>query len=218
MTFRPRFFVWRAMFFPSSPLGKGVCFLLLLIFFSIQSGCSPSWMGKKKPEERPVAVEDPGLTEATQKIIARLNNTEFLSGRKDQPCEICFLGVQNDAGEAIPELGEAVRRQFREKAPNYSLLDDVLLEDALKKSDVKRNNVYIPAEREKLTKTLNRPFRYILSARVVSLGATKTDLPMTGDILHFELVSLDDNHTERVQKELTAFYNEKTRKKVFGIF
>lgn len=180
------------------------------------SGCSLPFSSHKEAPP-PTVSDDPGLRTGTQNVITKIKNKQFLAAQANQECVICFLGVRNLRGEDIPELSSAVRRQFQQ-ATAYRLLTDETIEAGLKKSDVKRNDIFIPAEREKLTAALETPFQYILSGRVVRSENQKISGGPQVETVVFELYSVSENSSSSVQNELAACYIKEKNKKFLGLF
>ena len=190
--------------------------MLALTAAFLLGGCS---FNSKKSDYLPNAspYSDGGLQNATRQIIAKLKNDALLNGRKGSAFEICFLGIQGPDGEPIAELGESVRRQIV-AAGSFALLDDAAIEKGLKESGVKRNDIYIPENREKLTASLGR-FDYILSGRVISTTASQSGAALPTETVIFELYSVQDNSTARVQHDLSACYLPPPKKSKFlGLF
>lgn len=185
----------------------------LPLWAGLMSGCS---LTRGHKSDLPAApVDDYGLRKATKQLIVKIDNLEFLrDDRKENPdCAICFIGVTNSDGEQVPEINEAVRRQFKEST-SYVLIDEEAINAAAKKAGIKKNDVFIPDERKKFTEELDRPFRYLLTGQIVSvpIETAEPGKPI-GDQVVFNLVgSKDEDHTI-VQDRLAAFYNEDSRKR-----
>lgn len=191
--------------------------LLILMAAYLLGGCS---FGSKKADYLPSAspYSDGGLQNASRQIIAKLKNDALLNGRKNGAFEICFLGIQGPDGEPIAELGESVRRQIA-AAGSFALLDEAAIEKGLKESGVKRNDIYIPENREKLTASLGQSFDYILSGRVISTTASQAGAGLPAETVIFELYSVRENSTARVQHELSACYLPPPKESKFlGLF
>ena len=192
-----------------------------LFCFSLFSGCSMT--GFKKNDSNSLSVkpvDDYGLRNSTKKVIVKIDNMEYLrSDRKENPdCAICFLGVTDSSGHQIPEINEAIRSQFREST-SYILISDGEIEQAVRKADIKRNDVFIPEERKKFVKSLDRPFRYFLSGQVMSVpNGNHESGELAGDQIIFDLVNSTDNEQAVVQDRLASIYSDNPRKKVMGLF
>ena len=184
--------------------GAPLTFLTIFAAF-LCLGCS--FGSPKKADYLPPAAPnaDGGLQKATRQVVAKLKNDALLNDRQGGSFEICFLGVQGKDAEPIPALSESVRRQITE-AGSFRLLDNAAIEEGLKSSGVKRNDIYIPENREKLTAALGRSFDYILSGRVISTPASQAGGALPAESVIFELYSVRENATARVQQELSACY------------
>lgn len=165
-------------------------------------------------------VDDHGLQKVTKQLIVKVNNMEFLrEDKKENPeCVICFLGIYNMQGEEIPGLTEAVKRQFYETT-SYRFIEKSEIERGLEVSKIKRNDIFIPEERDKFVAALDRPFQYFLSGQVVS-SPIQDPVPgqLAGDNIVLDLVSVRDDAKAIVQDRLASLYNDAPRKKVWGLF
>lgn len=188
----------------------------LTLFLAVICGCS---VFSPKKEDLPVSVagNDAGLNAAVDGLLVKMRNTDFLQARGQGGRKICFLGVRDVYGHEIPELSASVRRRFA-ASPSYQFLDDATLDAGLKKSDVKKNDVFIPEEREKLTQALGTELDYFLSARIIRTGDAKKGVPAAESVM-LELYSVSENTTVRVQRDLNGIYSvAEAKKKVLGIF
>ncbi len=207
--------------------GKGIglsrrSFLGATVSSSLFLLCGCSLTGKKHDSvpETVAPVDDYGLRSTTKKLIVKINNSEFLrADRKEHPeCTICFLGVTNALGEQIPEINEAVRAQFRDTT-SYRLVPEEEIENAVKKAEIKKNDIFIPEERKKFIAALDSPFRYLLSGQVISVSGESAEPGKPfGDQIIFDLVNSEDDEQATVQDRLASFYNEPQHKGVLGLF
>lgn len=189
-------------------------------FVALFTGCSLTGAKRNKTPELVKPVDDYGLRETTKKLIVKIDNMEFLrEDRKEHPeCAICFLGITNPNGSQIPEINEAVRVQFREST-SYRLVTEEEIEEAVKKSGINRNDIFIPEERKKFTDALDTSYRYLLSGQVISVPkeASEPDKPF-GDQIIFDLVNAKDDEQAIVKDRLASFYSESPQKKKLGLF
>lgn len=197
-------------FLPESTL------IALALFLFALSGCSVFSPKKEEPSVS-ISGNDAGLNGAVDGLLVKMRNIDFLQARGPGTRKICFLGVRDVYGHEIPELSESVRRRFA-ASPTYQFLDDATLEAGLEKSDVKKNDMFIPQEREKLTQALGTELDYFLSARIVRTGEAQKGIPAAESIL-MELYSVSENTTVRVQRDLNGIYSvAEAKKRVLGIF
>lgn len=188
-----------------------------LVILSATVGCS-LFSSKKSEQPAPsVSGNDAGLNAAVDGMVVKMRNAEFLEARPGAERKICFLGVRDIYGNEIPELSESVRRRFGSQT-SYHFVDDATIDAGLEKSGVKRNDLFIPEEREKLTAALGIQLDYLLSARIVQTGDAKHNVPSAESVL-FELYSVSENTTVRVQRDLNGIYSvAEAKKKFLGVF
>ena len=197
-------------------------FLCLPVSFSLAlfAGCSLTG-GKRDGGHLDVTpADDYGLREATKKLIVKIDNMEFLreDKKKNPESAICFLGITDSSGNQIPEINEAVRLQFREST-SYRLVTEDEIERAVKKAEIKRNDIYIPEERKKFTAALDSSYRYLLSGQVISVPKESGEPGKPfGDQIIFDLVNTKDDEQAIVQDRLASFYSDIQRKKTLGLF
>ena len=194
--------------------------LAVLLFLALFAGCSLTG-GKRDAGSLDVTpADDYGLREATKKLIVKIDNMEFLreDKRENPESAICFLGITDSNGKQIPEINEAVRIQFREST-SYRLVTEDEIERAVKKAEIKRNDIYIPEERKKFTAALNTSYRYLLSGQVISVPKESSEPGKPfGDQIIFDLVNTKDDEQSIVQDRLASFYSEIQRKTTMGLF
>lgn len=173
-------------------------FLFLAAFASTALvGC----FGGKGDSENVAAVSSPAVEKATSEALQELQRLTVLNGKSN--ATLCFLGVSGK-GE-LGGLSEAARQQI-ETSSSFRLLEKSAVQAALKESDVRANNLFIPAERKKFVAALGEPVDYLL-AGYVERGTVPTDganasaaqngetseNAKKGKIFKLELVELETN-------------------------
>lgn len=206
---------------------KRICFnrrsFISLTFSSatvLFCGCSLTGKKRDKAQESVTPTDDYGLRQTTKKLIVKIDNMEYLrEDKKENPeSTICFLGITDPSGNQIPEINEAVRAQFREST-SYRLITEDEIERAVKKAEIKRNDIYIPEERKKFTSALGSSYRYLLSGQVISVPKEPSEPGKPfGDQIIFDLVNPKDDEQVIIQDRLASFYTENPRNKVMGLF
>ena len=151
----------------SSTKRRVVGFSLLLIALSstLFVGC----FGGKSDSETAAAISSPAVEKATSEALQELQRLTVLNGK--QNATLCFLGVSGKGDQS--GLSEAARQQI-ETGSSFRLLEKSAVQAALKESDVRANNLFIPAERKKFVAALGEPVDYLL-AGYVERGAVPTD-------------------------------------------
>ncbi len=134
----------------------GVCFLVAL-FSTLFVGC----FGGKNDGENVAAVSSPAVEKATSEALQELQRLTVLNGK--QNATLCFLGVSGKGD--LGGLSEAARQQI-ETSSSFRLLEKSAVQTALKESDVRANNLFIPAERKKFIAALGEPVDYLLAGYV----------------------------------------------------
>ncbi len=197
---------------------RSVFLVVFLLTFSAMVGCSLTKSEKGPAFDPNVPVEDYGLQRATEQLIVKMDNIEYLrpNKRDGEDRVICFAGVQNLNGEELPGISEAIRRQIEKTTP-YRFLSDAEIERALEKSKVKKNDILIPEDREKFVRAVDRPFQYLLTAQVVNAPeAEMSQGDLGGDQIVFNLVSLDNEEDKAIiQSRLASVYNESRKRGIF---
>ncbi len=142
----------------------GVC-LLVALFSTFFVGC----FSGKNDGENVAAVSSPAVEKATSEALQELQRLTVLNGK--QNATLCFLGVSGKGDQS--GLSEAARQQI-ETSSSFRLLEKSAVQAALKESDVRANNLFIPAERKKFVAALGEPVDYLL-AGYVERGSVPTD-------------------------------------------
>ncbi|MBR5243294.1 MAG: hypothetical protein IKW13_03595 [Thermoguttaceae bacterium] len=166
-------------------------FFLVALVSTALVGC----FGGKGDSDAVAAVSSPAVEKATSEALQELQRLTVLNGKPN--ATLCFLGVsgQGDLGG----LSEAARQQI-ETSSSFRLLEKSAVQAALKESDVRANNLFIPAERKKFVAALGEPVDYLL-AGYVERGTVPTagaqadaseDAPKV-KIFKLELVELETN-------------------------
>ena len=195
----------------------GLSFSSMIILFC---GCSLTGKKHDKVIEAASPTDDYGLRQTTKKLIVKIDNMEYLrEDKKENPeSTICFLGITDPRGNQIPEINEAVRAQFREST-SYRLVAEDEIERAIKKAEIKRNDIFIPEERKKFASALDTSYRYLLSGQVISIPREANEMGKPfGDQIVFDLVNAKDDEKVIIQDRLASFYAEAPRNKVMGLF
>ncbi len=188
------------------------------VIFSIL-GCSPFSSMKQEQNPYPAGIaNDAGLVEGVHGVVVKLKNEELLSGKESGHSQICFLGINDTHGQEVPELSEEVRSYFRNKT-QYTLVEQSRIDAALERSGVKRNDMFIPEERQKWISALETDFDYILSAYIVQTGNPDRGVPAS-ETVNFEIYNVKDNSISRVRNQLRGIYSmaDAKKKKFLGIF
>lgn len=141
-----------------------VC-LFVAFFPTFLLGC----FGGKSDSETVAPISSPAVEKATSDALQELQRLTVLNGK--QNATLCFLGVSGK-GE-LGGLSEAARQQI-ETGSSFRLLEKSAVQAALKESDVRANNLFIPAERKKFVAALGEPVDYLL-AGYVEKGVVPTD-------------------------------------------
>ncbi len=158
-------------------------------FATTLAGC----FGGKNDGENAVAVSSPAVEKATSSALQELQRLTVLNGK--QNATLCFLGVSGKGD--LGGLSEAARQQI-EASSSFRLLEKSVVQAALKESDVRANNLFIPTERKKFVAALGEPVDYLL-AGYVEVGAVPTEnAESSGNskktkIFKLELVELETN-------------------------
>lgn len=179
-----------AVAFPTFGRVAAFCFLIALVSTAFV-GC----FGGKSDSEAVAAVSSPAVEKATADALQELQRLTVLNGK--QNATLCFLGVSGKGD--LGGLSEAARQQI-ETSSSFRLLEKSAVQAALKESDVRANNLFIPAERKKFVAALGEPVDYLL-AGYVERGTVPTadaqadaseDAPKV-KIFKLELVELETN-------------------------
>ena len=167
------------------------CFLVALASTTLV-GC----FGGKNDSNAVAAVSSPAVEKATSDALQELQRLTVLNGK--QNATLCFLGVSGKGD--LGGLSEAARQQI-ETSSSFRLLEKSAVQAALKESDVRANNLFIPAERKKFVAALGEPVDYLL-AGYVERGTVPTADAQNADasedapkvkIFKLELVELETN-------------------------
>ncbi len=149
--------------------------------------------GSKDEGERVVAVSSPAVEKTTSSALQELQRLTVLNGK--QNATLCFLGVSGKGD--LGGLSEAARQQI-ETSSSFRLLEKNAVQAALKESDVRANNLFIPTERKKFVAALGEPVDYLL-AGYVEVGAAPNENAESSEnakktkIFKLELVELETN-------------------------
>lgn len=180
------------VFSPSKRRGA-VVFIFGVLLSSLFVGC----FGGKNDGENVAAVSSPAVEKATSEALQELQRLTVLNGK--QNATLCFLGVSGKGDQS--GLSEAARQQI-ETGSSFRLLEKSAVQAALKESDVRANNLFIPAERKKFVAALGEPVDYLL-AGYVEKGTVPTDGANASDaesenakkqtVFKLELVELETN-------------------------
>ncbi|MBQ7814083.1 MAG: hypothetical protein IJ387_06270 [Thermoguttaceae bacterium] len=141
------------------------CLLLVALSSTFFVGC----FGGKSDSEAVAAVSSPAVEKTTSEALQELQRLTVLNGK--QNATLCFLGVSGKGDQS--GLSEAARQQI-ETGSSFRLLEKSAVQAALKESDVRANNLFIPAERKKFVAALGEPVDYLL-AGYVEKGSVPSD-------------------------------------------
>ena len=110
----------------------------------------------------------------------------------DRKLSVCFIGVAG--GAEASSLSDATRERLGE-VKGIKLFDKSTVQEALKESGVRANNVFIPTERAKFVDALGEPVDYLLAGYVedVDLEETAETKGKTQRAYKLELVELETN-------------------------
>lgn len=150
---------------PSRFVRRVASFLLVGLFATTFAGC----FGGKNDGENVAAVSSPAVEQATSEALQELQRLTVLNGKPN--ATLCFLGVSGKGD--LGGLSEAARQQI-ETSSSFRLLEKSAVQAALKESDVRANNLFIPTERKKFVDALGEPVDYLL-AGYVEKGAVPND-------------------------------------------
>ena len=172
-----------------------VAALLFLAAFASTAlvGC----FGGKGDSENVAAVSSPAVEKATSEALQELQRLTVLNGK--QNATLCFLGVSGKGDQS--GLSEAARQQI-ETGSSFRLLEKSAVQAALKESDVRANNLFIPAERKKFVAALGEPVDYLLAGYVekgtvpnadANASDAESDNAKKQTVFKLELVELETN-------------------------
>ena len=129
-----------------------LCVLVALATF----GCSI--FTRPKPIDMTTAQH--AVDETTRQVTAELERRVKLDGGK-RPT-VCFLGVM---GDSATELSISTRSAL-DTSDSFRLLEKSVVQNALKESGVRANNIFIPAERKKFVEAVGEPVDYLIAGYV----------------------------------------------------
>ena len=128
------------------------------------------------------------ISEATSMVnneLERLSNAS-----KGATPTICFLGV---SGAGAGSFSTAMREQL-ENEEKYRVLPQSKMQDAIKQSGVKANNLFIPTEQKKFVKELGEPIDYILAGYIETVPIDESDEDKgKKDVFRLELVKIENS-------------------------
>ncbi len=145
------------------------------------------------------SFSSPAVEQTVSGALADLQRLSTLSENKEPT--ICFLGVSGKApGAPASAFSAATRRQFESRS-SFRTLEKSAVESALKESDVRANNLFIPAERKKFVAALGEPVDFLLTGSLEPGKKADSDdsdgesdsNAATGSIYKLELVDLATN-------------------------
>ena len=177
---------------PSKRRGA-VVFIFGVLLSSLLVGC----FGGKNDGENVAAVSSPAVEKATSEALQELQRLTVLNGK--QNATLCFLGVSGKGDQS--GLSEAARQQI-ETGSSFRLLEKSAVQAALKESDVRANNLFIPAERKKFVAALGEPVDYLLAGYVekgtvpnadANASDAESDNAKKQTVFKLELVELETN-------------------------
>ncbi|MBR4834757.1 MAG: hypothetical protein IKU86_10580 [Thermoguttaceae bacterium] len=176
---------------------RAALFLFAGLFATTIAGC----FGGSKDGEDVVAVSSPAVEKATSDALQELQRLTVLNGKEN--ATLCFLGVSGKGD--LGGLSEAARQQI-ETSSSFRLLEKSAVQAALKESDVRANNLFIPTERKKFVDALGEPVDYLLAGYVQDGGAPTENVdkpnasnaesnaaPKKTKVFKLELVELESN-------------------------
>lgn len=169
------------------------------VFFFLAAFVSTAFVGcfgGKNDSKTVAAVSSPAVEKATSDALQELQRLTVLNGK--QNATLCFLGVSGKGD--LGGLSEAARQQI-ETSSSFRLLEKSAVQAALKESDVRANNLFIPTERKKFVAALGEPVDYLLAGyvergTVPTAGAQNADSDEDApkvQIFKLELVELETN-------------------------
>ena len=144
-------------------------------------GCSTfSRLTTKTPVADASKIDD-----GTSQVKSELER--YASANPTKKPLVCFVGVSGAGAESISTV---VREQL-EDDEKYRVLPKNEMQDALKKSGVRDNNLFIPAEQKKFVKELAEPVDYILVGYVEKVQVDESNEDKgKKDVLRLELVEV----------------------------
>ena len=146
-----------AVEFSASKFRVVAAFFFVAFVSTALVGC----FGGKGDSEAVAAVSSPAVEKATSEALQELQRLTVLNGK--QNATLCFLGVSGKGD--LGGLSEAARQQI-ETGSSFRLLEKSAVQTALKESDVRANNLFIPTERKKFVAALGEPVDYLLAGYV----------------------------------------------------
>lgn len=145
----------------SASRSRRATFALLGAFSVLLSTAFVGCFGGKSDSDEIAAVSSPAVEKATSEALQELQRLTVLNGKPN--ATLCFLGVSGKGDQS--GLSEAARRQI-ETSSSFRLLEKSAVQAALKESDVRANNLFIPTERKKFVDALGEPVDYLLAGYV----------------------------------------------------
>lgn len=142
------------------------------------------------------SFSSPAIEQTVSEALADLQRLSTLTENKEPT--ICFLGVSGKApGASASAFSAATRRQFESRS-SFRTLEKSVVETALKESEVRANNLFIPAERKKFVAALGEPVDFLLTGSLESGKKADSDddsvsSASAGAIYKLELVDLSTN-------------------------
>ena len=107
------------------------------------------------------AADERASREASSEALRELERRAKLSG--DKRLKACFIGVSG--GPNAGALSTSTRERL-EGSKAFDMIGKREIQDALKESGVKANNIFIPREREKFVEALGSPIDFILVGNI----------------------------------------------------
>ncbi len=170
-----RVFQTRRVFLASSLCGMGTLCALSCSTFSRLTSKAPTADARKIDE----------ATSMVKNELERLSN----ASKRETPT-ICFLGV---SGAGAGSFSTATREQL-ENEEKIRVLSQSKMQDAIKQSGVKANNLFIPTEQKKFVKELGEPIDYILAGYIETVPIDESDEDKgKKDVFRLELVEIESS-------------------------
>lgn len=163
----------------------------------LSAGCSIF----NKPKELDPSVYQRAVEKTTDNVVKELERlTKINNGKKPI---VCFIGVLGVSAEAI---SNATRAKLARR-DEIQLIEKSKMTAALKESNIRASEIFIPAQRKLFANALNEPFNFILAGYVEDIeekidpnDENSKTIPKT--VFRLELFDLDSNKTFEFTEEL----------------
>jgi len=137
------------------------------------------------------------IDEATSQVKSELER--FASVSKKEKPTVCFLGVSGLGAEDF----STVAREQLEDDEKIHILSKSKMQDALKSSGIKANNLFIPVERKKFVQELGEPVDYIVAGYVEKVPIDESDEDKgKKDVFRLDIVEVESSKKSSVVVDL----------------